>query len=122
MNEVADRLYPRPSAIDAAEIRPGKIREQIGFAISARPKERQRVLREGRHRHDFRSSIDLILASIGAKSALETERHYASRRGQPPHDVSAVVDKAPSRHDWRELELRFLDHAASNIGMDIHHS
>jgi hypothetical protein len=122
MNKIADRLHPRPSAANAAEIRPSEIREQLGLAISARPKERERVRRKIRHRHDLSIRIDLILASIGAKNALETERRYASRCRQSPYDVSAFIDKAFGRHDWREFELRFLGHAAPSIGVDIHHS
>ena len=121
MNEVADRLHARPSAIDAAEVPPGEIGKQIGFAISARPKEWQRVGREFRHRHCFRSGVDLIRAPVGVIDAIETQRSDASRRRQPPDDVSAVIDKALSRYDRRKLELRFLGDSAPDVGMDIHH-
>ena len=62
MNEVADRLHPRPAAVDAAEVRPGEIGEQFGLAITAWPKERQRVRRKIRHGEPLRGVVDLILA------------------------------------------------------------
>src|ERR1700690_3823918 len=67
MNEVADRLHPRPPAIDAAEARPGEIREQLGLAISARAEKRQRVRRKIRYGHRLRGGVESIRASIAIK-------------------------------------------------------
>src|SRR5271163_3230761 len=73
VNEVADRLHPRPAAADGAEVRPGEIGKKVRLAISARPKERQRIVGQVRRRDRFSSGVDLILPSIGAKDALKTQ-------------------------------------------------
>lgn len=60
MNEIADRLHPRPPPADRAEVRPGEIREKVGLAVSARPEERQRILRKVGRGDRFGIGIDLI--------------------------------------------------------------
>ena len=120
MNKIADRLHLRPTTVDGAEIAPGEIRQEVGLAISAGSKEGQRFRWEVRHWRRLRGGIDRINAPIAAKNAVETERRGAGGRRQPPHDISAIIDKAFGRHDRREFELRFLRDAASHVGVDIH--
>ena len=48
MNEVADRLHARPPAANGAEVRPGEIGKKVRLAISAGPKEGQRIVRQVR--------------------------------------------------------------------------
>ena len=121
MNEVADRLDPRPPAGDGAELCPGKIGEKVRLAISAGAKERQRVGRELRRRNRLSSVVDLILTSVAAKDAIEPQRHRPGRRRQPSDNVAAGVDEAFGRDGGRDPKIRLLGHAAAQIGVDVHH-
>jgi hypothetical protein len=65
--------------------------------------------------------IDLVLTPIGMKDAIETQRRQTGGRSQSPDDVSAVIDEALGGHDGRKFQRRFLNHAGSEIGVNIHH-
>ena len=121
MNKIANGLDARPSAADGAEVRPREIGEKVGLAISAWPKEWQRLGRQIRRRDEFGGQVGLILPTVAAKDAAKSQRHGSSGRRQASHNVSAAIDKAIGRDRRRQFELCLLGDAMATIGVDIHH-
>jgi len=100
VNEVADRLDLCPAGRDVAELPPGDIGQQIGFAITAAEQKTQRLVRKFLNRVLACVPVDLVRRTGIGDHRVRKDTDRAGRRHHTGAAVAEIV-QIPGRANRR---------------------
>ena len=105
MDEIADRLHLRPSALDIPELAPCEIGQKVGLAISAALQERQNIKRHIVHRRDVSVHVDNVMTAIALVDAIEIEVYAPRLRVETAQNVALRVGKRAHGNRLRHTKI-----------------
>lgn len=98
VNVVADRLDAAPAAADAAERRPGQIRQPLGVAIATAQQIHQRLVGKPVQRDLFGMRRNLVGQSAILDDELVPKIDLTDRGDKPRADVAEPILVVPERN------------------------